>query len=79
MEICADALGSVEGRGGKQGLVQKLQRTTAAKTGFSQELVALITVVDVSAAGVVVYRWAKTSSTTLGSYETTRDVLIALE
>lgn len=47
--------------------VRKLQGPSVAKTGFSQELVALVTLADVSVPGVFVYRWAKTSCTNTSS------------
>lgn len=58
-EIGAGAFGSVwlekEEPGGKLRAVKRLQRSSMAKTGFSQELLALITLTDVSASEIVGY------------------------
>lgn len=69
-EIGAGAFGSVwlekEEPGGKLRAVKRLQRSTIARTGFSQELLALITLTDVSVPVMSAYR-AKVSSTNTSS------------
>lgn len=58
--IGSGAFGSVwlekKARGGELRAVKRLQRGQLIRTGFSQELLALITVADVSALGLFAYR-----------------------